>query len=266
MILGAFEIKMRTIAHASLPISHGRLLHAAVLDLVRKYDEELSQELHDANIKSFSLGLLDLGHLKPSHGKFNLMTDTRVNWELCSLDTRLTKLLMGVADNTVVRIGSAVFEIEHILLKNNLLVDTDQLVAKAEALKLVDSFTIKFVTPTTFRFYNVDYPFPRPDLIFGSLAERWNRIDDTLSFDIEKLKAIANQYIVPIRWDGASKRVNTTPKIGVTGFTGVFTFDMKVLPEAYRKIFVLLLLFSAFSGIGRLTAQGLGKAQIEYNN
>ena len=57
MIIGTFSFKLRAVNNSSLPVSHGRLLHAALLDLVRQYDKDLSAQLHDSNVKPFSFGL-----------------------------------------------------------------------------------------------------------------------------------------------------------------------------------------------------------------
>jgi CRISPR-associated endoribonuclease Cas6 len=97
------------------------------------------------------------------------------------------------------------------------------------------------------------------------LCERWNRLSDSLTFDSEQLKSIAQQYLIPIKWKGETRRVNLSSKAGVTGFVGSFTFDMKALPEEYRRIFIILVEFALFSGIGRLTGQGLGNIKVDYD-
>lgn len=270
MILGAFVFKMRSTDNASLPVSHGRLLHAALLDLVRKYDEELAERLHNSNMKAFSIGLLNFGRLQPRLGNFHLEEDTVALWKVCSLDENLTRLLNNIKRDTTFRIGRAYFSIEAMdfALNNNYdssICNPEDLVEKSKFMVDFKNFTIRFVTPTTFRFYDQDYPFPRADLIFGSLSEKWNMVNDSLSFDSDKLKNIAQQYLVPVKWEGETRRVYLSPKNGVTGFVGSFTFDMKALPEDYRRIFIILVEFAQFSGIGRLTGQGLGSVKVNFD-
>lgn len=270
MILGAFILKMRSTGNASLPVSHGRLLHAALLDLVRKYDEDLSERLHNSNMKAFSIGLLNFGKLQPSQGNFHLENDTVALWKVCSLDENLTRLLINIKRDTTFRIGRAHFAIEAMGFglnndSDSSICEPDDLVEKSKFMVDFRNFTIHFVTPTTFRFYEQDYPFPRADLMFGSLSEKWNAINDSVSFDSDKLKTIAQQYLVPVKWEGETRRVNLSTKNGVTGFVGSFTFDMKTLPEEYRRIFIVLLEFAQFSGIGRLTGQGLGSVKVAFH-
>jgi CRISPR-associated endoribonuclease Cas6 len=255
---------------ASLPVSHGRLLHAALLDFVRKYDEVLAESLHDSNTKAFSIGLLEVGKLKPKAGDFRLEKGTCVFWKVCSLDEKLTSLLLNINKEFRLRIGQVSFVVEVINFgfEDNVycsLCEPNDLVEKSNYLVSHKSFTIHFLTPTTFRYYEEDYPFPRADLIFGSLCERWNRLSDSLTFDSEQLKSIAQQYLIPIKWKGETRRVNLSSKAGVTGFVGSFTFDMKALPEEYRRIFIILVEFALFSGIGRLTGQGLGNIKVDYD-
>ena len=264
MILGAFIIKLKAVNNSSLPVSHGRLLHAALLDLVRQYNEDLSLWLHDSNIKPFSLGLLNLYPKKAEAGKFSLAIGDTALWKISSLDTKLTKFMLSLRSGFIVRIGTVCFQVESINCNDDCIVDTVKLLEKAENLAEKTTFSVRFISPTSFRSYDIDYPFPRTDLIFGSLIDRWNNTDENIAFDSDALKAVANQYIVPIKWQGESKRVNVTPKHGLTGFIGIFIFDMKTLPIEYRKVFFNLLEFAKFSGVGRLTAQGLGQVKVEY--
>lgn len=264
MILGTFILKLKAVNSSNLPVSHGRLLHAAVLDLVRQFDEDLSSKLHDSNVKSFSIGLLNLYPLKPVAGKFNIDEGSVALWKINSLDTKLTLFLKGLPGGFSIRVGNVCFQVENISCYDDCILDTAELLDKIECLSGKTSFSIKFISPTSFRYYDVDYPFPRIDLIFGSLIDRWNNIDENVAFDSDALKAVANQYIIPVKWKGESKRFNLTQKHGVTGFIGTYMFDMKQLPKEYRKIFLALLEFAKYSGIGRLTAQGLGQVKVEY--
>lgn len=264
MIIGTFSFKLRAVNNSSLPVSHGRLLHAALLDLVRQYDKDLSAQLHDSNVKPFSFGLLNLYPKKSEAGKFKIEIGNSVVWKVNSLDTRLTRFLIGMQSGFIIRIGSACFQVDDIRYYDNCIIGTEKILENAENLAAKTSFSIRFVSPTSFRYYDIDYPFPRIDLIFGSLIDRWNNIDENVAFDSDALKAVANQYIIPVKWQGESKRFNLTPKHGITGYIGTYMFDMKQLPKEYRKIFFALLEFAKFSGIGRLTAQGLGQVKVEY--
>ena len=82
--------------------------------------------------------------------------------------------------------------------------------------------------------------------------------------DVAFIKELC-QFLIPINWHGETKRYNITPKRGITGFVGEFTYDISRVDPEYRWQFVLLAEFAAFVGVGRLTAQGLGNVKISYN-
>jgi len=52
------------------------------------------------------------------------------------------------------------------------------------------------------------------------------------------------------------------PKINA--FTGKFTYNLEKLTPNEQRLFLLLAQFAVFSGVGRLTGQGLGRVQIQY--
>lgn len=270
MIIAAFTIQMTAVQNASLPVSHGRLLHAALLDLVRIHDSDLAERMHNANTKPFSLSTLTIPQAPITAGKIKLAQAATAQWQINSLDTDLTNLLLAIRTPTIIRIGQAHMEIHSITLRtdpngNPAIIDTEALVERTAHLAQARSFTINIHTPISFRYYETDYPLPRPDLIFGSLTERWNQINDTITLDSDLIKTIVTQHLIPIKWEGKTKRINITPQHGTTGFIGTFTYSMKTLPEQHRRILIILLEFARYSGIGRLTAQGLGTINISYN-
>mgnify|MGYP002677670924 FL=1 len=128
----------------------------------------------------------------------------------------------------------------------------------------VKYLTLNFITPAAFRYFEEDYPFPKPELVFGSAAERWNNINGEEYFDVELIKQVASKFIIPDNWHGKTRRVNLTPKHGVTAFEGSFCYKLTMLPQEYRALFIVLARFAAFAGVGRLTGQGLGQVRIQY--
>ena len=127
----------------------------------------------------------------------------------------------------------------------------------------VHTITFQFLTPVSFRYFQADMPLPKPDLIYGSLADKWNQAAMPLHLEKDLVKQIALQCQL-VQWEGKSSRIFFTPKQGVTGFTGVFTFDLRKLAHSDSQILLLLAQFSVFSGVGRLTGQGMGQARVTY--
>ena len=267
MILSAFIFKLKAVANASLPVSHGRLLHAALLDFIQKHDYDLSVELHDSNVKKFSIDMLNFAGITPNRGCFSFQEGMTVYWRVNSLDDRLNELLMNITEPVEMRIGRANFIVECVRYSRDAygraeMISMQEILDESDRYALCKTLSLTFMTPTTFRVYNIDYPFPKLDLVFGSLAERWNDCSDGVVFDVENVKQIASQFLSPINWNGETRRVNLTPQNGVTGFTGRFVFTLQQLPPEYRRIFFALAKFAEFSGVGRLTGQGFGRVRI----
>ena len=47
-------------------------------------------------------------------------------------------------------------------------------------------------------------------------------------------------------------------------FAGIFAYSLHELPDDMKRLFLMLAQFAAFSGTGRLTAQGFGQTQMEW--
>ena len=268
MILAAVVLKLQAQNAGRLPVSHGRLLHAAFLSALRTKDEELSALLHNAASKSFSLGLLKLD-CPVQKMTYQLQRGMQAQWRICVMGEHSKKILQLLQNGLSLRVGSVDFIIadayftpqQHSLAG---LTTTEYLEAQCEQLPPMDRLSLEFLTPTTFRFFEQDYPWPKAELVFGSLAERWNQVSGTEHFAVAKIKEIAASYLIPERWQGSSRRVNLSPSHGVTGFVGSFSYKLSLLPIEYRTLFICLAEFARFAGVGRLTGQGMGQVSVKY--
>lgn len=268
MILAAVVLNLQAQNAGRLPASHGRLLHAAFLSAIRTVDEEISATLHNSASKSFSLGLLKL-QCPLQKMSYQLIAGTQAQWRVCVMGEHTKKVLQFLQKGLQLRVGSITFTIKDIYATQQQhsragLTTTEYLESQCAELPLMEQLTLEFVTPATFRYFEYDYPWPKPELIFGSLAERWNQISGEEHFAVEKVKEIAASYLIPEKWQGGSRRVNLSPTHGVTGFVGSFTFKLSLLPLEYRAMFICLAEFAVFAGVGRLTGQGLGQVRVQY--
>lgn len=268
MILAAVVLKLEAQNTGRLPASHGRLLHAAFLNALRAKDEALSALLHNAASKSFSLGMLKLS-CPMQKMTYQIAKGTQAQWRICVMGEHSKAVLNFLQDDFVMRVGSINFLVKDVYVtpqQHSLagLTTTEYLEAQCEELPPIEHLTLDFITPTTFRFFEQDYPWPKAELVFGSLAERWNQVSGEEHFAVDKVKEIAAGYLIPEKWQGNSRRVNLSPQHGVTGFVGSFTFKLALLPSEYRTLFICLAEFAVFAGVGRLTGQGMGQVIIKY--
>jgi CRISPR-associated endoribonuclease Cas6 len=140
------------------------------------------------------------------------------------------------------------------------------------------SHTLTFRSATTFRSNGLITPLPRPDLVFGSLLNRW------IAFTAHRLRDLPDDQLMQFlthHLNIGSYQTETAHykgKHGVTevGFTGTVTFDVlrasehlhKREPEierALRRDYIwcartvnLLADFAYYSGVGRKTTNGMG--------
>ena len=267
MILGAVVFRLRALVLCRLPASHGRLLHAALLNLVRDVDPAVSQSMHDASAKNFSLACLEFSKPVKSN-TIDVREGDMAYWRVCALGEEVLKALMAIPMGQRVKIAAFDFVIEEALMRQDErddagFVSMEYLEEACRNLPVMRSVTLEFLSPTVFKVGNSDYPFPLPALIFGSIAERWNEFSTDGTFDVDMVKEMAER-LVPINWSAETRRYNITPQRGITGFVGRVTFDLREITEDLRWIFILLAEFSVFTGVGRLTGQGLGHVKISY--
>ena len=267
MIIASLMFKLKSVNSARLPVSHGRLLHAAVLDLVRSRSNEASTIMHDSITKNFSVSLLHL--YKESVDNTYLIQPGETAWLRVSvIGEEFVRLLLSAPKGFEIRVGPAEFTIEQIISsqaehKDAGITTLEAMEEGCREMPVMHMLTVNFLTPTTFKVFDADYPFSKPELVFGSLAKRWNSFSEGITFDVEKVKEIAG-YLIPENWTGETKRVNVSPQRGSTGFVGKFTYNLKLLPPEYRTIFILLAEFAVFLGVGRLTGQGWGRVKVWY--
>lgn len=268
MILAAVVLELQAQNAGRLPVSHGRLLHAAFLNSIRSLDAELSARMHDAANKCFSLGHLQLQQSAQKMA-FQLQAGTQAKWRICLMGDSTKAVLQLLQPGLRLQVGSIAFVVKDVYRTQREhsqagLTTTEYLESQCAELPPVSQLTMDFLSPTTFRYFDHDYPWPKPELVFGSLAERWNKISSEEHFAVDKVKEIAAAYLLPERWQGNSKRVNVSPQHGVTGFVGSFTYKLTLLPPEFRAMFISLGEFAVFAGVGRLTGQGLGQVKVKY--
>lgn len=267
MILAAVVLKLQALDGGRLPLSHGRLLHAAFLTAVRAKNAALSAVLHDAVSKSFALGLLQ-PQCQLQRQTYIIEKDALATWRVCAMGPCAQDILALLQPGLQLRVGTVTFVVKEICDSERHLpvgqTTTEYLEEQCRLLPPMQRLTLQFLTPTAFRYFEYDYPWPKADLVFGSLAERWNQLSGEEHFAVDKLKQIAAEYLIPDRWEGETKRVNLSPSHGVTGFIGSFSYRLSFLPPEYQALFILLAEFAVFAGVGRLTGQGLGQVRVKY--
>ncbi len=268
MKLAAFVLYVKAKSNGRLPQFCGRLLHAALLSRLQQDNPQLSALLHDAENKSFSASVIN-ARTVIQKGFYLVEADTAAYWRFCIMGDYVDELLAFLQPGISFRLGNIEFVLQKVVADQKIhslsgITSTEFIEAACEKLPALKRVTISFSTPTTFRSFDQDYPLPRADLVFGSLADRWNRVSGQEHFNVELVKKIAADNLVPERWLGQTRYIKLSAKLGVNCFVGSFSYKLSLLPQEYQAIFIMLAEFARFSGVGRLTAQGFGQVEISY--
>ena len=271
-MIGAIVYRLRAINAACMPVVHGKLLHGLLFRRLQQFSPELSGFVHDElNIKPFTTSPLRWLGKAPFKrgGNYYVARGSVCLWRVTALHELLIQALLTWEARSELRVGTAQFIVEKVMAnpddaEESGLLDENELIASCLCVPKIRYITLHFISPVSFRSFKDDFPLPKPELIFGSIADKWNQAEMPLNFDKEDIRQIAMQCKL-IRWEGKSCKTFFSQKQGVNGFCGTFVFDLSELELPSRQVLLLLAQFSVFSGVGRLTGQGMGQTRVVYS-
>jgi CRISPR-associated endoribonuclease Cas6 len=129
---------------------------------------------------------------------------------------------------------------------------------------------LEFVSPTTFRSQGRYLPLPLPELVFGSLLDRWQRFSPiALHPEVRRFAAEAvalSRY--ELRTRGLPYKQGGKPAEGQEsrgsmqiGFMGQVVFTALNRDRYWLNVLHLLAAFAFYSGVGYQTGVGLGQGR-----
>lgn len=292
MILGSIMLRLEAETPASLPLYHGRLLHGALFALIRERATELAAHIHDKmNIKPFTVSMLECatgaqtmpalprggrlsGRGKRGHGarreerleeRFTIACGERYCWRIGVLSEEVARVLLELPPGTRVAIGDAKLVLREIITDGAGLglVSAEDMMAAVFGCERIERLRFLFTSPVAFRVGTRDYPLPTPELVFGSLADKWRALGLPAVIERGQVVELARE-VVPLEWHGGTERVYLSRDRGVLAFSGSFAYDVTALGIEERQILLLLAQLAQFAGVGRLTAQGLGEVRLSW--
>lgn len=271
MNLGAFVYQLRANQDGRISMTHGRFMHAAIFAALHKASPELAKRVHDSvQIKPFTVDSLQFqqARIDKKTGMYIVKKADLARWRMTTLDDEVLAALLSLPVGYLVQVGQIEFYLEKIIVNQSEVVDTgiigiENFIAECMSVGQVKSMTFDFITPVSFRSFDSDYPFPLPDFIWGSLCERWNRLGMQPQFDEKEIRQVATT-LLPLAWQGETKKLYFAKNRSVLGFVGSFSYDLTKLDEEIQRVFFILAQFAFFAGVGRLTGQGLGQTRVSY--
>ena len=261
-MIGAIHYNLRAIKSARLPLINGRLMHAAFFKILHEVSPELEHFVHEKmNIKPFTVSFLDpIDELEIFEGRWNVRRGDKFFWRVTGLNEEILHAALAVEEGSVIQAGNLILTVESI---DSLVISEEDFILNVKEMAPVAEIKFEFVTPVSFRIDDYDAPFPRPELIFASIADKWSQAQMPAEIDKKFIRELA-ENIRLTEWNGQCKRFYFAHDRGTLAFLGKFRYDLKNLGVDRKKVFMLLAKFAEYSGTGRLSGQGFGQTRVKF--
>ncbi len=117
---------------------------------------------------------------------------------------------------------------------------------------------LAFAAPTAFKQNKLDLPVPLPDVVFGSLVDRWNAYSPVAL--AAEVRDYARDAVALSRYDLRS--ISLPIKNGrIVGGKGSAQYTAVRYDRYWMSLLGLLADFALYAGVGRYTSTGMGQAR-----
>lgn len=266
--MAAVCLRLRPTKPNRVPAWLGRAAQAFLLSTMDRIDPKLAKKLHDTpGMKPFTTSNL-LG--APRKGPMlDLTPGQQLTLRFTALHPEVAAPLLhgcvAIWQEDGVTLHDQLFEVETISVTTaqNAWAGQATYTALHEAASTTRRLLeLRFSAPTTFkRTGGLIMPLPLPELVFGSLMDRWNRFAPfTLP---ETLFTTICEQLVVQHFDGGTQtaRVGKGRDGNTPGFVGRATYRLLVAPPEHRRALNALANYALFSGIGAKTTVGMGQVR-----
>lgn len=250
-----------------VPAGLGRAAHAMLLSMISLERPELAARLHSANELRPLTVSNPLGLVGPD-ATVLLVPERRYRLRVTALSDEVEQLARGwlAAPPSHLSLGGATWEVEGVTARAR---DDPWAGREAyapmldEALQRAEAgpgrWTLEFGSPVSFRQRGMCQPLPLPELVFGSLLDRWNAMAPVpLPNDVRRYAAEA---LIVSRFDLRSAvelSKGGNPQVGAVGRC---TYIAREHDPAMASCIEALTRFALYSGVGAGTARGLGQTR-----
>lgn len=120
---------------------------------------------------------------------------------------------------------------------------------------------LEFTSPTMFKAGKRQTPFPMPELVFGSLLDRWNASESIPTPLPEEARTYARECLRLGRFSlrGRLVRLHGEP---YHGFTGRVTFHTVNYDRYWMGMMAMLAQYAFYAGVGAKTTMGMGQCRL----
>jgi CRISPR-associated endoribonuclease Cas6 len=252
-------------AGGSLPTWWGRAAQALALQVFNQLDPALAQALHQGSaLRPFTtstlMGRMQEGRLDPA-GSYAL--------RFTGLTTPVSDLLAAAAQpggalapGATVLLDYQPFQVEAALTAGHPWAGRSSYAELAAAILAGDpprQLGFLLASPTSFRSAGRQVPLPLPELVFGSLVDRWNAFAP-LAFPGE-VRRYAQECLAVARYNLRTRPVEAKDgglRVGAVGQVSYVTLNYD---RYWMGVLAALADFACFGGIGGGATTGLGQAR-----
>ena len=272
-MLTSLILQLNSPNEADLPASLGRAGQALLLQFIGARDPALAESLHNLDgPKPFTVSNLVLG--KRQQGSLHLQAGQSGWLRFTGLSREVSRHLLALAANPPATITLA----GQILQVTGATLDPagHPWAGQASYQDLAAPFllggqgrpaariSLDFASPTTFKSQGRYVPLPLPELVFGSLLDRWQAFAPIALHP--EVRRFAQEAVVLSRYHLRSRGLPAKeggPQIGVTGQATKTALNRD--HRYWLNVLHLLAAFAFYSGVGYQTGAGLGQTRAIVN-
>lgn len=267
-MLTSLILHLKSTAAANLPASLGRASQALFLELVGRADATLAASLHQSDgPKPYTVSNLMLGQRQA--GSVQVRPDQAGWLRFTGLTAQVSQSLLALAAHppatiqlsgqTFMVTGATVNPAQHPWAGQITYQDLAAPFLLNQAGKPAAGVGLEFVSPTTFKSQGRSVPLPLPELVFGSLLDRWQAFAP-IGLHPE-LRRFAVETVVLSRYQLRTRGVPVKNGGAQIGFTGEVMFTALNPDRYWLNALRLLAAFAFYSGVGAQTTAGLGQTR-----
>jgi len=262
----ALMLTLRPTVAAGVPASLGRAAHAAILAQIAAADAALAARLHgEPGIKPLTVSNV-LG-LEGHSGRAFVTPGRTYGLRVTVMSEALAAIARGwsAAAMSPLMLDGLAWCVEGITAEaagHPWAGDESYEALAAGALRLAappTQWTLEFCSPITFRHGAINQPLPLPELVFGSLLDKWNMFAP-LPLPAELHSTIATLMVS--RFDLRSLVTPTKGGALQIGAVGRCAYCAPRGDQSWLAGIDLVARFAFYSGVGAGTARGFGQTRL----